>query len=77
LRCASPVEKALRAPLWTVSYKMATSDVVGEDLFTKSITDLGLNEWLVIQCKALQMMRPTPIQLHCVPEILKGGVLSY
>jgi len=53
---------------------MATSGVVDADLFSKNITDLGLNEWLVVQCKALHMTRPTPIQLHCIPEVLKGGV---
>ena len=52
--------------------KMATSTVVDNDLFDKSVTDLGLNEWLVVQCKALHMTRPTPIQLYCIPEILKG-----
>jgi len=52
---------------------MATSGDADTDLFTKSITDLGLNKWLVVQCKALHMMRPTPIQLYCIPEILKGA----
>jgi len=55
---------------------MAASVVVDEDLFNGNITDLGLNEWLVDQCKALHMTKPTPIQLHCVPEILKGDVIS-
>jgi len=55
---------------------MASASVVDEDLPNKSITDLGLNEWLVVQCKALHMMRPTPIQLHCVPEILNGTCLT-
>jgi len=52
---------------------MATSSDVDKNLFNKSITDLGLNEWLNVQCKALHMMRPTSIQLHCIPEILKGS----
>jgi len=54
---------------------MASSSVVDEDLFTKDITDLGLNEWLVVQCKALHMTRPTSVQLHCIPEVLKGRVV--
>jgi len=52
---------------------MATCSDVDSDLFNKSISDLGLNEWLVVQCKALHMTRPTSIQLQCIPEILKGG----
>jgi len=52
---------------------MATSSDVDSDLFNKDINDLGLNDWLVVQCKALHMTRPTPIQLRCIPEILKGG----
>jgi len=54
---------------------MASSGVVDDDLYNKNIMDLGLNEWLVTQCKALHMMRPTPIQLRCIPEILKGAVI--
>ena len=54
---------------------MAASAVVDEDLFNKNITDLGLNEWLTVQCKTLHMTRPTPIQLYCIPEILKGGII--
>jgi len=53
---------------------MATSSDCGVDSMNKSITDLGLNEWLLNQCKALHMTRPTPIQFHCIPEILKGDV---
>ena len=49
--------------------------VVVENLFNKNIADLGLNEWLTVQCKTLHMNRPTPIQLYCIPEILKGGVI--
>jgi len=55
---------------------MATSGDVDDDLFNESITDLGLNEWLVTQCKALHMTKPTPIQIHCIPAILKGGVID-
>ena len=38
----------------------------------ESFSDLGLNEWLVKQCSALGMRKPTKIQQHCTPEILKG-----
>ena len=38
----------------------------------KSFKELGLNDWLVKQCEAMGIKRPTPIQKHCTPEILKG-----
>ncbi|ELT87384.1 hypothetical protein CAPTEDRAFT_162583 [Capitella teleta] len=44
----------------------------GESTFLKSFVDLGLNDWLVKQCEAVGMTRPTPIQLNCVPKILSG-----
>ncbi|XP_064609742.1 probable ATP-dependent RNA helicase DDX49 [Liolophura sinensis] len=34
--------------------------------------DLGLNEWLCNQCKALGIRKPTPIQKNCIPAILMG-----
>ena len=40
-----------------------------------SFEQLGLNEWLVDQCKAVGMEKPTPIQINCIPEILDGGSL--
>ena len=40
----------------------------------KTFAELGLNEWLCKQCKAVGMVKPTPIQLSCTPEILKGIV---
>ena len=46
------------------------------DSHVKSLKDLGLNEWLVKQCEAMGIKKPTPIQEHCTPEILKGTVLD-
>ena len=43
-----------------------------EDCAKKTFEDLGLNEWLVKQCQAVGMLRPTPIQNNCVPRILQG-----
>ena len=48
------------------------ADLVDADTETKTFEDLGINDWLINQCKALGLTRPTPIQYHCVPEILKG-----
>lgn len=39
---------------------------------TSSFQDLGLQEWLINQLKAVGVRKPTPIQQHCIPEILKG-----
>ncbi|XP_077988786.1 putative ATP-dependent RNA helicase DDX49 [Glandiceps talaboti] len=37
-----------------------------------NFSDLGLNDWLVKQCKAMGITRPTPVQINCVPPILEG-----
>lgn len=34
--------------------------------------DLGLAEWAVQTCKELGMRKPTPVQAHCIPQILAG-----
>ncbi|XP_050225558.1 DEAD-box ATP-dependent RNA helicase 36 [Mercurialis annua] len=33
---------------------------------------LGLAEWAVQTCKELGLKRPTPVQSHCIPQILAG-----
>lgn len=33
---------------------------------------LGLKEWIVETCKALNIKKPTPCQVACIPETLKG-----
>lgn len=34
--------------------------------------ELGLNEWLYNQCKAMGLTKPTQIQTNCIPPILEG-----
>ena len=43
-----------------------------DDPVDKTFSELGLNSWLVKQCQAVGILKPTPIQLNCIPEILKG-----
>lgn len=33
---------------------------------------LGLSNWLSKQCEIVGFRNPTPIQLYCVPRVLKG-----
>ncbi|KAI8764244.1 ATP-dependent RNA helicase DDX49 [Biomphalaria glabrata] len=33
---------------------------------------LGLDEWLVKQCQAMGITKPSPIQTNCIPPILEG-----
>mmetsp|Transcript_7561 Transcript_7561/g.10223 ORF Transcript_7561/g.10223 Transcript_7561/m.10223 type:complete len:540 (-) Transcript_7561:126-1745(-) len=48
-----------------------TSDGRSSRIF-ETFNELGLTEWLVGNCKSLGMSRPTPVQCHCVPQVLKG-----
>ena len=36
------------------------------------LNELGLNSWLVNQCRSLGLRHPTPVQSNCIPEIIKG-----
>ncbi|KAB0799222.1 hypothetical protein PPYR_07102 [Photinus pyralis] len=38
----------------------------------KSFSDLNLNPWIIRQCATIGVKDPTPIQYHCIPEILKN-----
>lgn len=38
-----------------------------------SFEELGLDEWLVNQCQAVGMSKPTEIQVNCIPAIMKGN----
>ncbi|KAG9451531.1 hypothetical protein H6P81_011496 [Aristolochia fimbriata] len=38
----------------------------------KSFSDLNLSDWSVQTCKELGMKHPTPVQTHCIPQILAG-----
>ncbi|KAG7275261.1 hypothetical protein CRUP_034988 [Coryphaenoides rupestris] len=35
-------------------------------------SSLGLADWLVQQCRHMGILRPTPVQEHCLPPILEG-----
>jgi ATP-dependent RNA helicase DDX49/DBP8 len=37
-----------------------------------SFEGLKLKNWLIKQCQAVGIKKPTPIQEHCVPAILEG-----
>ncbi|KAJ0253499.1 DEAD-box ATP-dependent RNA helicase 36 [Hirschfeldia incana] len=37
-----------------------------------SFESLGLSEWASETCKELGMLKPTPVQTHCIPKILSG-----
>lgn len=39
---------------------------------TARFSDFDLSEWLVKSCTSLNMTRPTPVQLKCLPPILAG-----
>lgn len=39
---------------------------------TDKFHDLGLDDWLTDQCKAMGLKKPTPIQQNCIPHILLG-----
>jgi hypothetical protein len=56
-------------------FKMSDPDAV--DSCVLNFSDLGLNKWLVDQLKAVGLEKPTPIQQHCVPQILKGRMSLY
>eukprot|EP00940_MAST-03C_sp_MAST-3C-sp2_P003465 g3465.t1 len=39
---------------------------------TATFSNFRLSEWIVRSCAGLRMTRPTPVQLKCIPPILKG-----
>ena len=43
-----------------------------DDFVDVPFEQLELNKWLIDQCKLLGYKKPTPIQYHCIPRILKG-----
>ncbi|CAJ0606185.1 unnamed protein product [Cylicocyclus nassatus] len=38
----------------------------------KSFSELGLSSWLIQQLNTMRIMKPTPVQANCVPQVLKG-----
>ena len=56
--------------------KMA--DMLDSEQDIKStFSSLGLQEWLVNQCKSVGIKRPSAIQHNCIPPILKGVFFHY
>ena len=45
----------------------------GIDSEKLSFKDLGLESCLTTQCKLLGFLKPTKIQIDCIPAILKGS----
>lgn len=45
------------------------------DMIT-SFGSLGLSEWLVKQVDTMGLRIPTPVQVNCIPAILKGNSYS-
>ncbi|XP_060530989.1 probable ATP-dependent RNA helicase DDX49 [Cylas formicarius] len=37
-----------------------------------SFSELNLNQWIIKQCQAIGVNKPTPIQTNCIPQILRG-----
>ncbi|CEF65988.2 Probable ATP-dependent RNA helicase DDX49 [Strongyloides ratti] len=35
-------------------------------------SDLGLGSWIVNQLKEMQIKKPTPVQINCIPKVLEG-----
>ncbi|KAI6206410.1 RNA helicase [Aphelenchoides besseyi] len=42
-------------------------------LMADTFKSLGVNQWLVDQLKQLNVTRPSPVQLNCIPQILSGS----
>jgi hypothetical protein len=42
----------------------------GEDIH--DFGQLGIGRWLVQQCRAVGLVHPTPVQVACIPPVLKG-----
>ncbi|WCJ34601.1 DEAD-box ATP-dependent RNA helicase 36 [Euphorbia peplus] len=62
-----PPKTLNKDPVATPQIEKETSDSV-----TRLFSELGLAEWAVQTCKELGMKRPTPVQSHCIPNILAG-----
>ncbi|XP_070543521.1 probable ATP-dependent RNA helicase DDX49 [Ptychodera flava] len=48
------------------------ADMQLEDGESATFSSLGLNDWLIKQCQAVGIRRPTPVQYHTIPAILQG-----
>ncbi|XP_047482065.1 probable ATP-dependent RNA helicase DDX49 [Penaeus chinensis] len=49
------------------------ADLVSEDTRDKTYDDIpGLQPWMLQQLKYIKILRPTPIQYHCIPPAIEG-----
>ncbi|CAK4668733.1 unnamed protein product [Aphanomyces euteiches] len=57
----------------TTSKQTADDDApTKEPSFLTTFTDLGLDPWITAKCTLLGLVKPTPVQAHCIPPILAG-----
>ncbi|KIH54320.1 DEAD/DEAH box helicase [Ancylostoma duodenale] len=38
----------------------------------KSFSELGVSYWLIQQLNAMSVLKPTPVQANCIPQVLQG-----
>ncbi|KAK6736415.1 hypothetical protein RB195_019226 [Necator americanus] len=50
----------------------ATSSTEEQIRTAKSLSELGLSSWLIQQLTAMRVVKPTPVQANCIPQILQG-----
>eukprot|EP00050_Salpingoeca_kvevrii_P001490 m.170993 g.170993 ORF g.170993 m.170993 type:complete len:566 (-) comp10383_c0_seq2:2567-4264(-) len=50
----------------------AASNDGSQDRSEATFESLGLSRWLVQQVHSMGMSNPTPVQVHCIPRILRG-----
>ena len=55
-----------------VDLRATFSKPLSADRLELSMNKLGLNDWLVKQCKAMGIVKPTDIQESVIPKILEG-----
>ena len=54
------------------SFRAISAANMAEENHVESFKCLGVKDWLVRQCNAIGVKKPTEIQAKCIPEILKG-----
>ncbi|KHJ81941.1 DEAD/DEAH box helicase, partial [Oesophagostomum dentatum] len=38
----------------------------------RSFSELGLSSWLIQQLNTMRVLKPTPVQANCIPQVLQG-----
>jgi len=61
----------------TLSSEEETLNAISEPTETdpnliNSFSGFGFSDWLVKQCQAVGLVKPTEIQSYCIPAILSG-----